>query len=198
MRITFLPALACTPGQTERRGDASESGMADSANVSTNPADTATSGTPTGANTAGLEGIFSRLELANTAEIETSRLGVSKAQSPKVKQIAQQLVTHHTQNRTELEALAKKKGITPLDRAGGSTTRDTSGTLALKGLDGAAFDSAFVAAQIEAHQANLDAIRNQMLPSTQDPEVRQFLEKTQTAMQKHLTSLRQAQGRSTS
>lgn len=202
MRRRTLPALAaaavmaCTPGQTERRGDAAETGMADTgaATTMTTGADTATTGTPAGENPAGLEGIFSRLELANTAEIETSRLAATRASSAEVKQIAQKLVTEHTRNRTELEALARKKGITPLDRAGGSTARDTSGVLALEGLAGAAFDSAFVAAQIEVHQANLHAIRNQLLPSAQDADVRQYLEKTQTAMQGHLADLEQMQG----
>jgi putative membrane protein len=194
MRSSVIPAvaaalvMACTPAQTERRGDRSagaETGMSGS--------DTATSGTPTGETAPALSGILSRLELANTAEIETSELASSQAQSPEVKRIARRLVTEHTENRSELEALAKQKGADLIDAAGGSTKRDTAGVLALKGLQGAAFDSAFVAAQIETHRANLDAIQNQLLPSTQDQEVRRYLEKTQAAMRQHLASLEQAQ-----
>ena len=196
MRMMMMPALiaaglmACTPGETERRqGDPDESAMAGS--------DTASTGTPTGTAPAGLNGVFSRLELINTAEIETSRLVVEKARSAEVKQIADKLLKHHTGNRAELEALAKKKNVAHLPPAGGSTARDTSGVLALKGLEGAALDSAYVASQIEAHRANIDAIRNQLLPSTDDPEVRRFLEKTVAAMEDHLTGLTQARGTST-
>ena len=185
--------MACTPAQTERRG-ARDAG----AETAMNAADTASSGTPTGETAPSLSGLLSRLELANTAEIETGRLATTQARSPAVKQIARQLVTEHTKNRSELETLAQQKGVEILDPAGGSTTRDTSGVLALKGLKGAAFDSAFVVSQIETHQANLDAIRNQLLPSAQDQEVRRYLEKTQAAMQKHLESLQQVQGQLTS
>jgi putative membrane protein len=195
MRSRTIPAIAaalvmaCTPAQTERRSadrDAStETGMS--------TPDTATTGTPTGEGAPSLSGIFSRLELANTAEIQTGKLATKQARSPAVRQIAQQLVTEHTKNRSELEALAKKKGVDVLSRAGGDTGRDTSGVLALKRLEGAAFDSAFVESQIQTHQENLDAIQGQLLPATQDSDVRQYLEKTQAAMQKHLTSLQQAQ-----
>ncbi|HYC31791.1 MAG TPA: DUF4142 domain-containing protein, partial [Gemmatimonadales bacterium] len=196
MRMMMMPALvaaglmACTPGETERRrGDPDESAMASN--------DTASSGSPTGTRPAGLDGVFSRLELANTAEIETSRLVAEKARSPKVKQLAGVILKDHTRNRSELEALAKKKGVEHLPPAGGSTARDTSGTLALQGLEGAALDSAYVSSQIEAHQANIDAIRNQLIPSTDDPEVRQYLQKTVASMEDHLTSLKKLGGSST-
>lgn len=205
MRSTMIPAvaaavlMACTPGETERRGGAEgtgspETGMAGDPAGGLSSQDTATSGTPTGDTPGGLSGIFSRLEMANTAEIQTSEIGATRAQSPAVKKIARQLVTEHTKNRSELEALAKEKGVDVLSPAGGNTARDTAGALALESLEGAAFDSAFVQAQIKAHQANIEAIQSQMLPAAQDADVRQFLEKTQAAMQKHLSSLQQAQG----
>lgn len=205
MRFMTIPAIAlavlmaCTPGQTERRqggeGDGSaETGMRGDGAGGLSSQDTASSGTPTGTGEASLSGIFSRLELANTAEIQIGELGTKQAQSPAVKKIAQQLVTEHTKNRAELEAMAKQKGVELVPRAGGNTMRDTSGVLALKGLEGAAFDSAFVQAQIEAHQTNLDAIQNQMLPAARDDQqVAQYLQKTQAAMQKHLTTLQQIQ-----
>ena len=196
MRMLVVPALvaaglmACTPGETERRhGDADESAMVSK--------DTASTGTPVGTGAAGLNGVFSRLELANTAEIETSRLVAEKSRSAEVKQLARRIQNDHTANRKELEALAKRKGVDPLPPSGGSTARDTSGVLALKGLEGAALDSAYVGAQIEAHQANIDAIRNQLLPSTDDAEVRRFLEKTVASMEDHLTNLEKVRGPST-
>jgi putative membrane protein len=195
MRQTLMPAvvavalLACTPGGNERRQDGAAGGTAETGMSG----DTASTGTATGAGEASLSGIFSRLELANTAEIETGKLATSQAQSPAVKRIAQRLVSEHTRNRDELEGLARQKGADLLPRAGGSTARDTAGVLALKGLEGAEFDSAYVGAQIEAHQANIDAIQNQMLPAAQDQEVQRYLQQTVAAMRKHLASLEQVQ-----
>jgi putative membrane protein len=180
--------LACGQGEREATPDAGtpggETGMA---------ADTASTGTPTGQRPAGLEGILSRLELANTAEIQTSELAARQASSAAVKKMANTLLTHHQQNRKELEGLAKAKGVELVPASGGSTTRDTSGVAVLQGLEGATFDSAFVAAQIEAHRANLDAIRNQLLPAADDADVRRYLEKTQAAMEKHLAGLQDIQ-----
>ena len=205
MRLMFLPAVAaavvigCTPGETERRGGGTADGSAETG-MTGDPAggfsaqDTASTGTPTGTGEASLSGVLSRLEMANTAEIQISKLGASQARSPEVKKIAEQLVAEHTRNRSQLEALAERKNVDLLARAGGSTRQDTSGVLALRGLEGAAFDSAFVGAQIEAHRANLDAIANQMLPATrEDAEVTAYLQKTQAAMQKHLANLQQIQ-----
>lgn len=205
MRGFIVPAavaallLGCTPGQTERRnggeGDGSaETGMTGDPAGGLSTQDTASSGTAMGDSAAGLNGVLSQLEAANTAEIQLSELGVKQAESPAVKDLSQRLVTEHTSNRKQLEALARQKGVDIIGRAGGSTARDTSGVLALEGMTGTAFDSAFVAAQIEAHQTNLQSIADQMLPAVQDPEVRQYLQKTQAAMEKHLASLQQLRG----
>ena len=200
-RITTIMGLAllfaCGEGGREGApgaGTAGETGMsADTAGTASGD-DTASTGTPTGTGEASLSGLLSRLELANTAEIETSELATKQAQSPAVKKMASTLLAHHRQNRTELESLAQQKNVDLVPAEGGSTSRDTAGVLALRGLQGAAFDSAFVTAQIEAHETNIDAIRSQLLPAAQDAEVRQFLQKTQTAMEKHLGGLREIQG----
>jgi putative membrane protein len=179
--------LACGGGRENppAASGAGETGMA---------ADTASTGTPTGEGKASLSGLLSRLELANTAEIQTSELAAKKAQSPAVKKIATTLLSDHQQNRTELERLAEQNDVNLVPPGGGSTTRDTAGVTALKSIEGAAFDSAYVAGQLEAHRANIDAIRNQMLPATQAAEVRQFLEKTLAAMEKHQATLQEIQG----
>jgi putative membrane protein len=192
--VTTITAIALLSGCTaDRRQDAAAGGSESGMRADTGGTDTASSGTPTGEGGASLSGILSRLELANSAEIQISELGTSRAQSPRVKQIAQTLVASHEKNRQELEALAKEKGVSLLPAAGGNTARDTAGVLALRSLKGAEFDSAFVSAQIEAHQANIDAIRRQMLPAAQDQDVRQYLQKTLAAMEKHLTTLQEIQ-----
>jgi putative membrane protein len=155
--------------------------------------DTASSGTPTGEGPASLSGVLSRLEEANSAEIETSKLAARQGQSPAVRQIAQQLVVQHDRNRKELEALAQRKKIELLGRAGGSTARDTAGVLALKGMSGREFDSTYVSGQIQAHRANIEAIQDQMLPAAADPDVHQYLAKTRADMEKHLAALQAAQ-----
>jgi putative membrane protein len=202
MRSMMIPAvaaavlMACTPGQDRSAGGASAEGPESGMTGDTSVQDTASSGTPTGATTpATPAGMFSRLELINTAEIQTAKLASRQAKAPEVKEIARTLVTHHTKNRRELEALAKQMNVSLLPAAGGNTARDTAGVLALSGLEGPEFDRTFVQQQIEAHQSNISAIESQMIPSAQDEQTRQFLQKTLTAMRGHLASLQALQGR---
>jgi putative membrane protein len=195
MGLALLLACGGDRDSAPAAGSASgETGMTADTGGSAAAGDTASTGTPTGEGPASLSGILSRLELVNTAEIQTSELAAKQAQSPAVKKIAGMLVTHHQKNRTELETLAQQKGVDLVPASGGNTARDTAGVLALRSLQGADFDTAYVAGQLEAHRSNLDAIRNQMLPAAQDADVRRFLEKTQTAMEKHLANLEEIQG----
>jgi hypothetical protein len=47
-------------------------------------------------------------------------------------------------------------------------------TVRLQGLSGAVLDSAYVAGQVEAHQASIDRIRNQMIPAVQNAQLKQL------------------------
>lgn len=141
---------------------------------------------------AGLNGILSRLEIANAAEIRSAELAAERAEASAVKAIANRLETDHARNQSELQSLAGQKDVDLVPASGGRTPPDTAGLVALKGLEGADFDSAFVLGQIRAHEANIEAIEQQLLPATDDAEVRRFLEQTVTAMKQHLDGLEQA------
>src|SRR5436190_16856660 len=52
-----------------------------------------------------------QLAQANLNEIEGGKAAAAKAQSPDVKQFAQKMATDHQQMLTELETLAKSKGV---------------------------------------------------------------------------------------
>src|SRR5205814_5712922 len=52
-----------------------------------------------------------QLAQANLSEIEGGKAAAAKAQSPDVKQFAQQMATDHQQMLQELETLAKSKGV---------------------------------------------------------------------------------------
>ena len=181
--------LACTQGgrQDSAAGRGSETGMTtDTAAVE----DTAPSGTTSNEGKAILSGILSRLEVVNSAEIQLGELGAARAQSPDVRKIARQLVEDHMKNRAEVEALARRKGVAVLPPSAGNTAREIAGLKVLKGVQ---FDSAYVAGQVDAHRANIDAIRNQLLPAARDADVREFLQKTQATLEKHLASLQAIQ-----
>ena len=101
---------------------------------------------------------------ANTAaasdsfEIQSSRLAADHAASAKVKTFAGQMIKAHTKSTADLmsAAAAATPAIVP-DPALSSAQQQTLDDLSSK--NGADFDKAYAAAQVDAHQAALDGLR---------------------------------------
>jgi putative membrane protein len=190
----LLLVIACSSENNRRSGD---TGMAEGAPGGISSQDTMPSATGDGAvggnGEATPAGVLSQMNVANTTEIQLSTLATKKASSPQVKQIAGKLVAHHNKNREEVRALAQKVNVTLTPARGGSVSSADSVAMPqdLQTLSGAEFDKAWVQYQINAHNANIQRIQNQTLPSVQDPQIKSYLQKTLTSMQGHLASLEQ-------
>ncbi|MFL5461955.1 MAG: DUF4142 domain-containing protein [Gemmatimonadales bacterium] len=149
-----------------------------------------------GGNTAATpEGVLSQMNVANTTEIQVSTLASRKASSASVKQIAKKLAADHTKNRQEVKALAQKLNVNLTSAQGGNVSAADSAAMPaeLQGKSGSDFDKAFVQHEIDDHQANIEKIETQIMPSLQNEQVKAYLQKTVTAMQGHLSSLQKVQ-----
>jgi putative membrane protein len=142
-------------------------------------------------------GILSQLDLANSAEIQLSRLAARKASSPAVKRLAAKLVADHVKNREEERALAQKLSVSLTPAADADVSGGDRDSLPpeLQGKTGPDFDKAFVELESEKHHDNIGKIQTQLLPAAQNAEVKAYLQKTLTEMQGHLVSLKQVQQR---
>jgi putative membrane protein len=200
MRSTLLPAAAlalltfCSPGNDRQ----SDTGMANDGSGGMSSRDTVPSSTPApaGADTGGSTeatpaAILSQMNVANTMEIQLSRMASKQATSPAVKRIATQLVTDHSKNRQEVTALAKKLNVSLTPAGGGNISASDSAAMPaeLQGASGTEFDRAFIQHQIQAHQNNIQKIQSQMLPAVQEPQLKAYLQKTVKEMQGHLATL---------
>ena len=209
MRSALLPAAAlalltfCSPGNDRQ----SDTGMANDAAGGMSSRDTAPSSAPapaggdTGASTeATPAAILSQMNVANTMEIQLSRMAPKKATAPAVKRIATQLVTDHSKNQQEVIALAKKLNVSLTPATGGNVSASDSAAMPadLQGKSGAEYDRAFVQLQIQAHQNNIQKIQSQLLPAAQEPQLKAYLQKTLKAMQGHLATLEQTEQQLTS
>ena len=87
----------------------------------------------------------------NTFEIRSSQMALQKSRDPAVRDMARWMIQSHTLAERKLEAAARDA-----DDQGGAApvvTPITEAMLsALSGLDGAAFDKAYVTDQVAAHQ----------------------------------------------
>jgi putative membrane protein len=91
-------------------------------------------------------------------EIEASQLAETKATSAKVKSFAAQMIKAHTDSTAKLKtaAAAASPAIVP-DTAFSDAQRQTLTDLG--GKSGGDFDAAYAKAQVDAHQATLDALK---------------------------------------
>ncbi|SFK53292.1 putative membrane protein [Sphingomonas sp. NFR04] len=100
-------------------------------------------------------------------EIASSRLAQQQASSTAIKKFADGMIKAHTESSAKLKsaAAAANPAITPNPAL---TAAQQQKLDALKSLNGAAFDTAYASAQVEAHQQTLDALKanssNQEVP----------------------------------
>jgi len=143
---------------------------------------TAPSGSPSDAE------IAATVTAANDTDIQNGQLAMSKSANAEVKAFAKEMVAAHTQLNEQGSALLSKLSVTPSDnptstsiRTGGETTRAS-----LNGLSGADFDKAYINAEVDLHQAVLDQLDNTLIPSAQNAELKELLQKARPTIQAHL------------
>lgn len=103
------------------------------------------------------QGFANAAAASDKFEIETSKLAAGSAQSAAVKSFAAKMITAHTASTAKLKAAAAtlSPAVTPDDRLSSDQQQKLD---TLKGLHGADFDTAYASAQVDAHQAALDAL----------------------------------------
>lgn len=136
-------------------------------------------------------------ELVNSAEVEQGKLAQRKAKAGNVRRFADKMVEHHGAALREQAKLVKKLNLTPAASATGDALKaDAEKTLAnLQKADAAAFDEAYVRAQIDGHQKVLDLIDTEALPSATTPEVVDALRAGRGIVAQHLKEAQALQGK---
>lgn len=134
-------------------------------------------------------------DLANSAEVEQAKIAKTKASNKYVKQFAQMMIAQHTQAQKKGMDVARAVAVTPEESAqAGELEKQGADTLAtLKMVDATAFDVEYMNAQVKQHQALLDMLNTQLIPSATSPKVKAEMEATRTVVQRHLGSAQQIQ-----
>jgi putative membrane protein len=68
-------------------------------------------------------------------------------------------------------------------------------TQRLQSLSGAEFDKAYIAHEVDVHQKVLNALDQTLLPSAQNPELKNVLTQVRATVEAHLTRARDIQGK---
>jgi putative membrane protein len=169
------PEPAPAPGEVPKASDAASSPSADAAK------------------TAQLsdEQIAAVTDIANTAEIEQAKLARGKSKNAEVQKFSAMMIAHHGEAKQKQAKLKIKTADSPVSV---KLLEDGNKTMAnLKEKKGADFDRGYFEAQIEGHQAVLDALNKELLPSVKSPELRAYLEEIKPKVEQHLAAAQKAQ-----
>lgn len=140
--------------------------------------------------------IFAMLAAANQGEIDAGKMASSKATNASVKSFARDMVTAHTKMLNDGNALAKKLNITPDTAAADSINamnKSTAATLS-SATKGAAFDSAYVNAQVAGHEYVLDMVKRAE-GQAQNADLKSALTAAEPQVQQHLDRIKDIQSK---
>jgi putative membrane protein len=116
------------------------------------------------------------------AEVATAQLAQQRSASPQVRKFADRMIADHTQANTDLQQIVEQEDITlPTQPAG----KDAAAEAKLRGLNGAAFDRAYLQASVSDHQQAI-ALFSREASSGQDPALKAFAQQTLPMLQQHL------------
>jgi putative membrane protein len=133
---------------------------------------------------------------ANQVDIDIAKLALEKSTNAEVKKLAMLMVTDHTAANTAATNLAGRLHLTPESNAT-SEALGTQGKEALerlKGLSGAAFDSAYVEREVAYHKQVIAAMDSTLIPGAKNADLKGLLVKVRPNFQSHLEHAQHVQG----
>ena len=162
---------------------------------------TDTTAMPPAAQTAPAPGAPSDAEIAhiattaNTADIENGNLAKDKGQNADIKSFANLMISDHTAANQAAQQLAQQAGLTPADNSTSQQLMADHQAVKqrLQGLSGAAFDTAYIAHEVNFHQTVLTALDQTLIPNAQNTELRNLLTQVRATVAAHHTRARDIQ-----
>jgi len=133
--------------------------------------------------------------MSNDVDLSFSSIAYANAASDDVRAFARRMLTDHTQLVASMRALVDEHGMSPAEDDAARDLRDLS-TLqrdSLRALSGRAFDSTYVAMELDRHRAILSMIDDVLLPRARSSELREMLATTRPVIAAHVAHAEQLQ-----
>jgi putative membrane protein len=134
--------------------------------------------------------ILSELHLSNLSEIQMGKLAEQKATSSEAKELAQRLISDHTQIDQELQQLAEQRGITLSEPSADSKLEGKQKKAQemlndMNKTDVASFDEDFAKMAVHQHQADVKQLQAKGKKLAEGP-VKSFIDRTVPVLNQHL------------
>lgn len=128
------------------------------------------------------------LKTIDEGEIEAGKYAEKMAQNTHVKSYAKEMVKAHEEHSAALNNLAKKNKMEMADSGMTKMLKESSKTAMndLKNQAKGSVDMVYLDQQINMHNHALDTIKNTLMPSVQNPELKAMLQKTEGVVAGHL------------
>jgi putative membrane protein len=125
---------------------------------------------------------------AHKIDIARGKLALSKTKNAEVKQFAEQMVHDHEAGVKEAVALANRLGVKPeTNPVSKSLEKDAAKTRAmLAKAKGASFDKQYIDVEVKYHEAVIDAVKNTLIPSAHNSDLKQLLADVVPTLEGHL------------
>lgn len=130
---------------------------------------------------------------ANNTDLSYARLVPARARSADVKAFAQRMMTDHTILNAKVSDIATRNGISGEEDDTSLGFRDHSAERrdVLREVDGARFDSTYIANEVQYHTDLLAAINTLLAPNARNPELREYVGNLRPAVSAHLAHAEQ-------
>ena len=134
---------------------------------------------------------FRNITMGNLTEIQSSQMALQMAKGSQVKEFAQQMINDHDTATTQVEAVARSKGVT-LPKMLDTDHKDM--VSALDGKSGDDFDKAYMELQVKAHQSTINVDQDEA-DNGNDADVKSLAAGLLPVLKGHLQMAQQIQTR---
>ncbi|MBK9420556.1 MAG: DUF4142 domain-containing protein [Flavobacteriales bacterium] len=125
---------------------------------------------------------------ANQIDVNYAAIAKEKSKDKDVLHFAETMAKDHTGVIKQAVALATKLGVTPMDNAMSKSLKEgeVKTSKMLRSLSGKAFDKAYIDNEVAYHKAVIDAVKNVLIPQTQNAELKNLLVSVSPVLEAHL------------
>ena len=126
---------------------------------------------------------------AGAIDVEAGKLALTKSRNAAVRSFAAEMVRDHQAVNDQALALVKKLKVAPEDNATSKAlaSQASDALKRLKSLNGTAFDRAYAANEIAFHRQVNGALKDLLIPSSDNGELKSLLEVGLTLFREHQT-----------
>ncbi len=121
-------------------------------------------------------------------EIQSSRMALSKARTPAVRQYAQMMITHHTKTTRDVTTAARRAGMKPTKPKLTAMQADMIAQLRSAGA-GADFERTYLTQQLQSHEMAL-ALHTNYAQNGDTPQLKTAAQGAVPIVQQHLDRVR--------